>query len=146
MQVKQFKVFIFIICSLIISKLTACKDSNRNSNIPLVEVNFYLQINDPAYINLNTVGGWEYLSGGSRGIIVYRSSPNEFKAYDRHCTFQPTQSCALVSVDVNNITATDDCCGSTFILTDGSVTNPPAAYPLKAYQTYFDGTTLYISN
>ncbi len=146
MQQKQFRVFIFISFLLILSQLIACKRSNSNSNIPLVEVNFYIQINDPAYINLNTVGGWEYLSGGSRGIIVYRSAPNEFKAYDRHCTFQPSQSCALVSVDVNNITATDDCCGSTFILTDGSVTNPPAAYPLKAYNTYFDGSTLYISN
>lgn len=146
MSQKKITTFLLTLYSMLIFSTISCKDDNKNSNIPLVQVNFYLEINDPAYINLQTIGGWEYLSGGSRGIIVYRSSPNEFKAFDRHCTFQPSSTCAIVSVDANNITATDDCCGSSFILTDGSVTKPPANYPLKAYQTSFDGSTLYISN
>lgn len=111
-----------------------------------MEVDFYIQINDPSYINLKTVGGWEYLSGGSRGIILYRKSQNEFMAYDRHCTFQPSNTCAIVSVDANNITASDDCCGSSFMLTDGSVTKPPAAFPLKSYNTSFDGTVVHVYN
>ncbi|MBD3635734.1 MAG: hypothetical protein HUJ25_00195, partial [Crocinitomicaceae bacterium] len=119
-----------------------CKDDNKNNNIPLVEVNFAIQINDPAYINLQTVGGWEYISGGSRGIILYRVSQDEFKAYDRHCTFQPSSTCAIVSVDANNITASDNCCGSTFILTDGSVTKKPANIPLTQYSNSLDGSII----
>lgn len=123
----------------------SCQDE-ENNNIPLTEVNIRIVLDDPDYIRLKTVGGWEYISGGSRGIIVYRLSENEFKAYDRHCTFQPSNTCALVSVDVNNITATDDCCGSSFLLQDGSVSKPPASTALKAYSTSFDGSILLISN
>jgi len=123
----------------------SCKDEDNN-NIPLTEVNFIIQLDDPDYIRLKTIGGWEYLSGGSRGIIIYRLGQNEFRAYDRHCTFQPSNTCALVSVDPNNITASDDCCGSAFLLSDGSVSRPPATTSLKQYQTVYDGTTLRVSN
>jgi nitrite reductase/ring-hydroxylating ferredoxin subunit len=143
---KFLTVLTFLFCSLNLLFTVACKDDNRNNNIPLVEVNFAIQVNDPAYLNLQTVGGWEYISGGSRGIILFRASQDEFKAYDRHCTFQPSSTCAIVSVDANNITASDNCCGSTFILTDGSVTKPPANFPLKQYNTSFDGSIIYVSN
>lgn len=134
-----------IIISLIFGLSTSCNDEDNN-NIPLVEVNFIIQLNDPDYIRLQTVGGWEYVSGGSRGIILYRLSQDQISAYDRHCTFQPSSTCALVSVDPNNITASDDCCGSAFLLNNGSVSRPPARTPLKQYQTFFDGTTLRVSN
>ncbi|MAY85023.1 MAG: hypothetical protein CMP59_12915 [Flavobacteriales bacterium] len=124
---------------------TSCKDEDNN-NVPLVEVNILIQLDDPDYIRLKTVGGWEYISGGSRGIIIYRLGENEFRAYDRHCTFQPSSTCALVSVDPNNITASDDCCGSAFLMSDGSVSRPPATTALKQYVTFYDGTTLRVSN
>ena len=123
---------------------TCTKD--ENSNIPLVNVNITIHINDPAYNVIAVPGGWTYVNGGSRGIIIYRISNNEFKAYDRHCTYDSSNSCALVSVDVTNITALDDCCGSKFLLTDGSVTKAPANLPLKQYQTSFDGQVLRIFN
>lgn len=122
-----------------------CKDSESN-NIPLVEVFIDINIDDPAYINLKTVGGWEYLTGGSRGLIAFRLSQEEFKIYDRHCTFQPSSTCALVSVDATNFTASDQCCGSSFLLNNGSVSRPPATLPLKQYNSSFDGTTLRIRN
>lgn len=130
---------------LIILLFCACEDDN-NSGIPLVDTNITISINDPAYLKLKTIGGWEYITGGSRGIIVYRLSNTEFKAYDRHCTFQPSSTCALVSVDPNNITASDNCCGSTFSLINGSVTSPPALSPLKEYTTSFNGSVLRITN
>jgi len=137
----------YLVTLLIIAILfVQCKKDKENNNVPLVEVNFTIAVDDPAYINLKTIGGWEYLSGGSRGIIVYRTSQTEFKAYDRHCTFQPSETCALVSVDPNNLTATDDCCGSSFLLTDGTVSKPPASVPLKEYNTFFDGIQLRVTN
>jgi nitrite reductase/ring-hydroxylating ferredoxin subunit len=137
---------LLIIACLLLQMLSSCRDDDENSNIPLVEVNFTLIVDDPAYLNLKNVGGWVYVSGGSRGIILYRANNEEIRAYDRHCTFQPSNTCALVSVDANNITASDDCCGSSFILTDGTVSNPPAVQPLKQYSTDFDGTTLRVFN
>jgi hypothetical protein len=123
----------------------SCGDSDNN-NIPLVEVYFDININDPKFINLKTIGGWEYITGGSRGIIIYRKSQVEFNVFDRHCTFEPSSSCALISVDASNITASDICCGSSFLLTNGSVTSPPANFPLKQYSTSFDGTILQVRN
>ncbi|PJB13996.1 MAG: hypothetical protein CO118_10880 [Flavobacteriales bacterium CG_4_9_14_3_um_filter_32_8] len=131
---------------LFISFVCFSCSKNNDSNIPLVTVNIIIHINDPAYNMLTVPGGWTYLNGGSRGIIVYRASNDVFQAYDRHCTFDSSNSCALVSVEVNNITGFDDCCGSKFILTDGSVTQGPANLPLKQYQTSFDGNELRIYN
>ncbi len=135
---------LLIIITFVVIAVGCHKDSN--DVIPLVNVDLYIHTNDPMFIDLNAVGGWIYLSGGSRGIIVYRASNADFKAYDRHCTYQPTNSCALVSVEVNNITGLDDCCGSRFLLMDGSVSNGPATFPLKQYQTTFDGSVLHIFN
>jgi len=134
-----------ILLSLFFVLSVACR-KEENNNVPLTQVNINIVLDDPDYINLKTIGGWEYISGGSRGIIVYRLGENEFKAYDRHCTFQPSNTCALVSVDANNITASDDCCGSSFLLQDGSVSKPPATTALKSYPTSFDGTRLVITN
>ncbi|MBL4594365.1 MAG: hypothetical protein JKX68_11210 [Flavobacteriales bacterium] len=124
--------------------LSCSKDDNNY--IPLVNVNIIIHTNDPAFINLTVPGGWTYVNGGSRGIIIFRVSNDKFNAYDRHCTYDTGNSCALVSVDVNNITALDDCCGSKFLLTDGSVTKSPATLPLKQYNTSFDGQVLRIFN
>ena len=88
----------------------AC-NSDEATNIPLVQVNFQYNINLPEYIELQTIGGSVEVFGGSRGIILYRVSSDEIKAYDRHCTFEPSNTCGLVSVDQNRFTATDNCCG-----------------------------------
>ena len=126
--------------------LFGCSKDNTNSGVPLVNVNIYINSSNPEFIDLNAVGGWTYIIGGSRGILVYRASNEEFKAYDRHCTYDVTNSCGLVAVDASNITAKDDCCGSKFLITDGSVTQGPANQPLKAYRTSFDGSVLHIFN
>lgn len=134
---------------ILLIALFAILSCNKDGNdiIPLVNVNLNLNISDPQFIDLNPVGGWIYLNAGSRGIIVYKTSNTEFKAYDRHCTYEPANTCALVSVEVNNITGLDDCCGSRFILaSDGVVSNGPANLPLKQYRTSFDGSVLRIFN
>ena len=95
---------------------------------------------------LLAVGGWVYITGGSRGIIVYRFSPDEFLAFDRHCTFQVEDGCRT-DVDNTNITAVDsDCCGSKFLIVDGAPIDGPANIGLQHYNTQFDGNTLLITN
>lgn len=125
--------------------LLSCKKTN-NSVIPYVAVNIDIYPANPQYINLFPIGGWVYLTGGSRGIIVYHFDQDQYYAYDRHCTYQPQNSCGRVKIESDNITATDSCCGSKFIIVDGSVLQGPAGVPLQQYQTYFDGTTLHITN
>ncbi len=125
--------------------LVSC-DKNNNDGVPYVAVNIDIYPANPVYSQLNAVGGWVYVNGGSRGLIIYRFTQDEFHAYDRHCPYQPLNSCGKVKVDTDNITAVDTCCGSKFIIVDGSVINGPAGIPLKQYQCFYDGTTLHISN
>lgn len=137
---KQLKV-IFI---ALIFVLIGCKKDD-NSAIPLVSVDQYYNLDNPEFIHLKVDNGWTYVSGGSRGIVIYRSN-GEYRAFDRHCPYNPSSSCGLVSVDVTNITGIDDCCGSKFLMSTGQVTQGPAAQSLKQYQTSFDGTVLRIFN
>ena len=143
-QIKGNCQVVFIFTTLLLG-IFSCSDQDNNG-IPLVQVNFQIALNDPEYSELQTTGGWELVPYGSRGIILYRASPDEIKAYDRHCTFQPSNTCSIVDVDPNNITATDHCCGSSFLLTTGDVSNPPASIPLKQYNTFIDGSQLIVTN
>jgi nitrite reductase/ring-hydroxylating ferredoxin subunit len=114
--------------------------------IPNSYVNFYIDINSTQYIGLNSIGGFIYVTGGVRGIIIYRKSVDEFMAYERDCPYKPSNTCALVQVDHSAIMAVDSCCGSKFLLLDGSVIKGPATRQLKQYSTSLDGTNLHVFN
>ena len=53
--------FVFVLCG--------CK--NQYEDIPLVNVNIYINIQSPDYQNLSGLGSWSYIEGGSKGIIVF---------------------------------------------------------------------------
>lgn len=139
------KSFAAILLTTIIC-LIACRKDKDQTGIPLVSVNITIYTSDPEFFKLNPVGGWEYITGGSRGILVYRAGQDDFKAYDRHCTYQPTNNCGKVAVDNTDIIAVDTCCGSQFLIVDGTVQNGPATLALKEYRTSFDGEKLRIYN
>lgn len=125
--------------------MAGCNNTN-SSGIPYVNVNYRILVGTPDYAPLQAIGGYTYINGGSKGIIVYRYSQDEFLAFDRHCTFQPQDNCR-VTVDDTQITAVDlECCDSKFILVDGSVIDGSAARGLQQYRTSFDGNTLWITN
>lgn len=137
----SFKIFAYI---LIGYATLSCKKSTQQ--IPYVPVNFYLYTSSPQFNQLSAVGGWTYVNGGSRGIVIYHRSIDEFIALDRHCTYNIDDACGRVSVDNSFITLTDSCCNSQFLLYDGSVTKGPAGIPLKTYQTSYDGYVLKVFN
>ena len=132
-KIKYISFFLFAI--LVISCV-------RNQNIVhYVYVNQYINISLPSYSSLNAVGGWIYITGGSKGIIVYRQSFDQFSAYDRHCTYNANDPCGKASVDSTNSFVECSCDGSQYQLYDGLVIQGPALYSLKPYQTTFDPLT-----
>ena len=140
------KSLFYLICSLsILIVVGSCKKDSHNT-VPNTAVDIYMYTNNPSFINLTAIGGWVYITGGVRGILVYRKSSSDFMAYDRNCTYQSSNSCATVWVDASNIMATDTCCNSKFSIFDGAVTQGPAGLPLKTYATTFDGSVLHIYN
>jgi hypothetical protein len=129
--------FLFCIISFNLL-LTSCEEKDPYP-IPNVPVNLLLNLDLPSYQNLNAPGGWVYINGGSRGIIVYRNF-NEFIALDRHSTYDSDNSCAIVSVDINNsFVLNDSCSTSQYNMLDGTVVTGPAKWGLKSYNTSWDG-------
>jgi nitrite reductase/ring-hydroxylating ferredoxin subunit len=134
-----------LLLALIMLLGPGCRKDERGG-VPLSLVDISINVNNPSYADLAVPGGWVYLSGGSLGILVYRSSPETFVALDRHCPYQPADLCR-VFVDDSELIARDTlCCGSAFLITDGSVVQGPAALNLQRYNTSFNGTTLRIFN
>lgn len=131
--------------ALALLAMAGCKKEERGG-VPLTPVDISINVNNPSYADLQVPGGWLYLTGGSMGLIVYRTSMESFVAMDRHCTYNPAQLCR-VFVDESQLIAQDTlCCQSKFLITDGTVVQGPAAINLQRYNTTFNGTTLRIFN
>ena len=136
----------FIICSIIFFGLTACSKEENKNEIPVVSVNFVITPNSTEYLELNAVGGWVTVTGGYRGIIIYRKSSSEFMAFERACPYDWQETDARVDIEASGLTVVCPSCQSKFILIDGTPFEGPSHYPLKQYQTQYDGNLLYISN
>ncbi len=144
---KLIKLTLFVLVTTMLYSTWGCNEKEPHDAIPEVSVNVNLDINSTMYIELNTIGGWVYLTGGYRGILVYRIAVDEFVAYDRACPHDPFEKTARITMDNTGITCSDTTsCGSQFGILDGSVINGPATIPLKRYYTYYDGNTLSINN
>ena len=141
----RFKYFLLSLISVIIIS-GSCKKDEQQPEIPYVYVNFSLNPNSTLYIHLNAVNGWETVSGGYKGILIFRKSVNEFAAFERACPNDPLENGAQVRVDDSGITCFCPVCGSKFIMVDGTPYEGPSHYPLKQYSAMYDGSMLYITN
>lgn len=136
-------VFLLLLLSGIGGGFSGCKKDK--DEVPYVYVDIYLYTTDPAFSPLNAVSGSTTISGGSKGIIIFRKSQTEFMVYDRHCTYKVADGNS-VAVDASGLLAADAVCSSKFLITDGSPNSGPAVNSLKRYQYTFDGTVLHIYN
>lgn len=142
----KLKLFIILLLLVSISLILGCKKDKTNT-FPSIYVNFYIDPNSTIYLQLNLPGGWVYLTGGIGGIVVYRISLDEFRAFDRACPYENYRSSSIVDVESSNTTAIDsNACGSRFVLLDGSVLKGPATTPLHQYNAVYDGQYLHIYN
>lgn len=116
---------------------------NKNNPIPNIPFDITININLPAYSALSGVGGYAYVAGGSKGIIVYRRSLDEFVSFDRHSPVDLEGSCAqpLYPDTQNFLVLIDSCSTARFSLYDGSPISG-SDFGLRAYQTVFNGTDL----
>lgn len=132
---------------LVMALLTACENDYYDDPIPQRPLDFEVNINDPLYFNLHTLN-YVYLDGlgmGVRGIILYKRGPNQYLAFERTCSFQPTDPCATLDVDPTGQFMVDACCGSVFNF-NGDPIGGPAYRPLLQYQTSLNGSYLRIYN
>lgn len=135
------KTFILSIISLLL--ISSKCQKNQNDILPNIPFDITIDLNLPSYNELTGVGGWAYLNGGSRGIIIYRRAIDEFIAFDRHSPADPAGTCFLpLFPDATNFLVLKDTCNNaTFSLYDGSpMTN--SEYGLRQYATQYNGNNL----
>jgi len=109
-------------------------DDNNNNNNNNGDIT--VDLNDSAYSNLKTVGGYAYKGD----IIVIRSSDTVYLALSKLCT----HSQCTVTYNSSSKDIPCACHGSKFTTT-GAVVNGPATSPLKSYNVKLNGNILTIS-
>lgn len=144
-SIKYFSAFIFLV--VLLSGVFYSCNKDRKEAVPNVYVNFTIDLGVGQYSDLQLIGGWIYVTGGYRGIILYRSTLEEIVALDRTSTYKPETIGARVYVEPTNIIASDTITGMSYLLMDGSVIEGPVSTPLKRYRTTFTGgNTLHVYN
>ena len=119
---------------------------NEDNYIKDVYVNIEMSINQPQYSDLNAIGNSIFITGGVKGIIVYHKSLQNYVAFDRNCSFEPSSTCSIID-SISSTIAYCGCCESKFLIDqDGVAANGPALLPLKQYNTFLSGGTLRITN
>lgn len=139
---------ILIFCIWNILFFTNCQSPDQVNDadyVPNVIVNQQINLNDIRYSSLKVDKGWVYISGGVKGIIVYREAASNYKAFERNCSYKPSSTCSKVKVDGSNFYMTDSCCSSFFDFS-GNPTSGPAFRPLKQYLVTQDNYLLNINN
>ncbi len=139
----QTKILIFLFIAGLLLSFFSCKNDDR---IPYVPVNFQIFLNNPELNDLRTPGNFEYFTGGVRGIIIYCVYPGEYNAYERNCPYKPHSQDAFLKVDSTGLFLVCKSCESKFMLSDGSLIQGPAAYPVLQYYTYVQNDILYVYN
>ena len=134
-------IFYILFLSLVLS---SCTDDT--SQLPDVMVDEVVYLANPSNLKLQSPGGWAYIPGGIRGIIVYRVSDTKFKAYERSCPHLSPNDCTYLDVE-DDIKVICRCDESVFLLATGEPLNG-ATHGMKTYTAYYDETTstVYIRN
>ena len=127
----------------------SCDNTPYNPNIPNVHINFSIEPNSIFYQELNTVSGYREVTAPwpSRGIIIYRYSLDEFKAYERQSPNDPNHCGENSRLIVEFPFVVDTCLDVKYSILDGSIfTQGYMGYPLIEYRTQYDGRILRVFN
>jgi Rieske Fe-S protein len=112
--------------------------NSKEDYIQNVYVDEYVNLNLPEYSELNTSGNALFTKGGVEGIIIYHGVGDDYKVYDRNCSYQPSLSCSVID-SVNSGIAFCGCCTSAFLISNtGESINAPALLSLKTYNWSLD--------
>jgi len=140
--------------------ICSCK-KNKNDVIPNVHVNFNINLADPEFISLTSIGesvvvneftnNFGLLAAGfaKNGIIIH-SGIDEFFAYDRTCPHDYVLDESAIKIEIDkssSLYAICPKCKTKYGLpVNGTPVEGPGRYPLKNYKTSYDGRSLQVWN
>ena len=82
-----------------LSSLCSC-DPEVYDGIPYVFVEIDINLNLTDYLDLQRDGGFVYIMGGVKGIIIYRKNVTTYYAFEQNSPVNPSAACAIVEVDM----------------------------------------------
>jgi nitrite reductase/ring-hydroxylating ferredoxin subunit len=134
---------LFVVFVLTLFSCDTGRINNNNPNIPNYPVNLQINLNLPAYSNLQFPSNHivDY-SQGARGIVVFNAG-STFVAFDLACPNQAFSSCSS-PMTISGINATCTCENTVYNLYSGQCAGQ--TYPMKQYRVDVNGSTLVIYN
>ncbi len=96
-KIAAVKKFAYLL--LISILITNCDDTN--CYIEDVYVNEYIDLSLPIYSEIVTTGNSIFVEGGVEGIIIYHGVGNDYKIYDRNCSYEPCLSCSQIDTVIS---------------------------------------------
>jgi len=141
---------------IILLLLAQCKKRENPVNsepIPIVPVNKTINLAIRGNF-LFVPGTFFYETGGNKGLLVVHDFDDIIRVFDRTCSHQPSNACAMVTVDSSALqmrcgvyepSGFINCCGSLFNFS-GMPTRTPAIFPLLQYRTSRTGDLLSVYN
>ena len=146
---------IFLLLLPFILSYCSCKKNEMGPNpVPYKSVYTVIDITVPQYANLQSPGIPVSLPGGNKGIIVVQDFDGTFYAFDRTCPYHINSPCGIINASIDGINFVcgsysgktfNACCSSTYRF-NGTWSNGPTTYNLKAYQVTQSGSVLTITN
>lgn len=137
-----------LLTALFLGVASACENS-RNRDFPNVAFQEYIYLNNPASLDLQSVGGTIFHGGGYSGLIIHRRYANnnseDFAAYDRACPEHYAQNCGRLELSDDGIFAICPCEDEKYLIFDGAP-GDGAELSLVPYRCTFDGSVIYVRN
>lgn len=119
---------------LLVTSFSSCAPDVSDDAIPFVPfADIIVNLNLPEYASIKLDGGYKYINGGVRGIILYRKNASTYIAYERNSSYHPNEACATVEVHSSGLYIIDPCSNSTFDLSTGNAAGGLATRPLRQY-------------
>lgn len=134
-----------IVVIIAVTVLAAACGRESRCYVPIGLTNFTIEPNSAYYSGLNNVGGYMYLTGGHRGVVIVRTAYDHFVAFERTC---PADSTTAVNISDEFGSSLLECpkCHTLFVTKadgypmDGGAT----ACPLYQYSTSYSGGELWV--
>lgn len=137
----MFKKIGFLVCFIV---FVNCSDTSNLTNcIRSFNVSVASDLNNPGLINAQTPGGFAFLTGGNKGILLFNKNGTDFVAFDRFC---PQANCDTPMTFENRL-LTCTCDNSSYSVDFGGTPQTDGFFcPAIEYKVTRIGSSIRISN
>ncbi len=121
-----------------------CSETGNLANcIRSFNVSVNTDLNNPGLINAQTPGGFAFLPGGNKGVLLFNKNGTDFVAFDRFC---PQADCDAAMTFENRLLKCT-CDESTYSVDFGGTPQTDGFQcPAIEYRVTKNGSTIRISN